>query len=271
MLIQDFSLCIISDSGRSSQVKSYSRTIQLSAGIRQHCKFPGELNLCGDLLPARYRFALFVLLLKLQQHDPSTQLIINEEEWYLRARKLCRETGTVAGTPLKQIDRLHIQALTDALSGTICTYRPWSTKLLRFPLLDHFEYSERSGRYKITFHDQIRRIAMLNGELLQEVIIDLITSRVDGLHALIAQLRELHGLSVSLADLAKSTGLAAEHCVRLIKWLMDRELLYCYRHGRGKEVIYGGFRLLSYIDTSCSELNKYHLPADFSPPVLVEL
>jgi len=271
MLIQDFSLRIISDSGRSSPVKSYSRTVQLSAGFRQHCKFPGELNLCGDLLPARYRFALFILLLKLQQHDPSKQLIINEEEWYLRARKLCRETGGGAGTPLKQIDRLHIQALTDALSGTICSYRPWSTKLLRFPLLDHFEYSDRSGRYKITFHEQIRRIAMLNGELLQEGIIDLIVSRVDGLPALIAQLRELPGLSVSLADLAESTGLAAEHCVRLIKWLMDRELLYCYRHGRGKEVIYGGFRLLPYIDTSCSELNKYHLPADFTPPVLVEL
>jgi len=269
MLIQDFSLRIILDSGRSSPVKSNSRTIRLSAEFRQHCKFPGELNLCGDLLPARYRFSLFILLLKLQQQDPSKLLIIDEEEWYLRARKLCRETGGAASTPLKQINRLHLHALTDALSGTICSYRPWSTKLLRFPLLDHFEYSVRSGRYKLNFHEQIRRIAMLNGELLQEEIIDQITSRVDGLSKLIARLREFSGLSVSLTDLAESTGLAAEHCVRLIKWLMDRELLYCYRHGRGKEVIYGGFRLLPFIGTSCSELNKYHLPVDFSPPVLI--
>ena len=271
MLIQDFSLRIISDSGRSSPVKSSFRTVPLSARFRQHCEFPGELNLSGDLLPARFRFALFILLLKLQrQDDPSALLIINEEEWYLRARKLCRETGGGAGSILKQLDRLHIQTLADALSGTICSYRPWSTKLLRFPLLDHFEYSERSGRYKLTFHSQIRRLAMLNGELLQEEIIDQVASRVDGLHELIAQLRLLAGRSVSLADLAKSTGMTAEQCVRLIKWLTYRELLYCYRHGRGKAVIYGGFMLLPYISTSCSELNKYQLPADFTQPVLLE-
>lgn len=271
MLIQDFSLHIISNSGRSSPVKSSSRTIQLSAGIRQHCEFPGELNLCGELLPARFRFALFILLLKLQeQPDPEALLIINEEEWYLRARKLCRDMGGSTGNALKQLDRLHIQTLTHCLSGTVCSYRPWSTKLLRFLLLDHFEYSERSGRYKLTFHGQIRRLAMLNGELLQDEIFDLMASRVDGLPALIAQLRELAGRSVSLAGLAESTGLATEHCARLIKWLTDRELLYCYRHGRGKDVIYGGFRLLPYIATSCSELNKYHHPADFAPPVPVE-